>query len=130
MQNQKLQLFDSLKALLLVDTKYSERLNPVTIERGRMSNERHSQLKPNNAAPHFHDDDIAHEDSMGGPSGKNTSVHHARNFLVNAVAISICMIALILSMDALPIIFKLIAFCGSLMVGFIIEFMLNGDEYE
>ena len=130
MHNQKSQIFDSLKALLLIDTKYSERLNPVVVESGRVSNARRSQLNHNNAAPIFHDDDMTHEGSIGGSSGKSSSTRHARNFLVNAVAISICMIALILSMDALPIIFKVIAFCGSLMVGFIIEFMLNGDEYE
>lgn len=129
MHNQKLQIFDSLKTLLLIDTKYSARLNSIAVDSGRVSNARRSRLN-NNAAPCFHDDDMTHEGNIGGLSGNSASARHARNFLVNAVAISICMIALILSMDALPIIFKLIAFCGSLMVGFIIEFMLNGDEYE
>jgi len=124
MQNQKSQMLDGLKKLILMDARYSARLNPAAIESGRMSNERHLQHHRNNAFTHYH------ESSKEQPSLKNSSARHAKNFLVNAVAISICMTALILSIDSLPIIFKVIAFCGSLMVGFIIEIMLNGDEYE
>jgi len=94
MHNQKSQIFDDLKTLLLFDDIYSARMSHVIVESGRMYHKKYS------------------------------------HFLLNAVAISICLTALILSMDALPIILKLTAFCGSLMVGFIIEIMLNGDEYE
>jgi len=124
MQNQKSQILDALKALLLVDAKHSARLAPVPVKNERMNNERHSSRN------HHHTFTHSHKNVMSDTAGKSTSVRHAQNFLVNAVAISICMTALILSMDSLPIIFKVIAFCGSLMVGFIIEIMLNGDEYE
>ncbi len=54
----------------------------------------------------------------------------SRNFMINAISVSVLMTAILLFMNTFPAILKLIVFCGSLITGLIIEFMLNGDKYE